>query len=190
MILLKWRVFSVALLLAISAAMPGVTNAQTQTMNEISLNGSSASGTKSDSSVGTVSSLDGGTIDGTGTTSDASPASTTGPEAAAFDGTYVWVATQFNNSITRIRVSDSTVAGAFLVGKRPVALLYAAGYIWCANLFGNTVTKVTPSTGAIAATYNVADGPGGLAFDGTNIWVANRHKTKHQRSHSWNFRRW
>ena len=54
-------------------------------------------------------------------------ASTAGPEAVAFDGTYVWVATQFNNSITRIRVSDGVVAGTFVVGKRPVALLYAAG---------------------------------------------------------------
>jgi hypothetical protein len=53
--------------------------------------------------------------------------STRGPEAAAFDGTYVWVATQFNDSVTRIRVSDGAVAGTFTVGKRPVALLYAGG---------------------------------------------------------------
>ena len=50
---------------------------------------------------------------------------TAGPEAAAFDGTYVWVATQFNNTITRIRASDGAIAGTFAVGKRPVALLYA-----------------------------------------------------------------
>ena len=172
MILLKWGVFKLVLLLAIAVTMPSIAKAQTA-MTEIPLGGTSSGGAPIQ---GTTASLGETTIGDTGG-GTATAASTAGPESVAFDGTYVWVATQFNNSITRVRVSDSTLAGTFVVGKRPVALLYAAGYIWCANLLGNSVTKVTPSTGAIAATYNVADGPGGLAFDGTNIWVANRHPT-------------
>jgi len=134
MILLKWRIFSMALLLAIAATTPSVTKAQTQ-MNEIPLGSASAGGTQSVSSLGET------TFDGGGTTG-----STAGPEAIAFDGTYVWVATQFNNSIIRIRVSDGTIAGTFVVGTRPVALLYAAGSIWVANLLSNNVMKITPST--------------------------------------------
>src|SRR5688572_18865392 len=157
MILFNGRVFSVALLLAIAIAMPGVIKAQTQ-MTEIPLGGGSSGGSKSFGAESTM--LDGGEGGAVST------ASSLGPEAVTFDGTYVWVATQFNDSITRIRVSDGTLAGTFVVGKRPVALLYAAGSVWVANLLSNNVTKVTPSTGAVAATLKVADGPGGLAFDG------------------------
>ena len=107
------------LLLAIAAAMPSVIKAQTQ-MNEIPLGSGGGGGGAQSFTGGTM--LD-GDLGGGGVTA----ASTAGPEAVAFDGTYVWVATQFNNSITRIRVSDGAIAGTFVVGKRPVALLYAAG---------------------------------------------------------------
>ena len=169
MILLKWRVFKLVLVLAIAATMPNVMMAQTQ-MNEIPLGGGSGGG-------GTQGFAGGATLleGGGDMTSGVPDPATAGPEAITFDGTYVWVATQFNNSVTRIRVSDGAVAGTFIVGKRPVALLYAAGSIWVANLLSNNVMKITPSTGAIAATIAVADGPGGLAFDGVNLWVANRH---------------
>ena len=160
MILLKGRVFKLVLLLAIAATMPNVIKAQTQ-MSEIPLgSGSSGGGTQSFAG-GAL--LEGGDTGSGGLTTEA--AGTSGPEAATFDGTYVWVATQFNNSITRIRVSDGAVAGTFTVGKRPVALLYAAGSVWVANLLSNSVMKITPSTGAIAGTFTVTDGPGGLAFD-------------------------
>ena len=102
MILLNWRVFSVALLLAVSLAMPGVIKAQTQ-MTEIPLSSGGGGGAQSMAAGSTV--LDGGGA--------ASTTSTLGPEAVTFDGTYVWVATQFNDSVTRIRVSDGTTAGTF-----------------------------------------------------------------------------
>ena len=120
MILLKWRVFKLVLLLAMAATMPSVIKAQTQ-MNEIPLGGGSAGGGTEGFAGGTL--MEGGDLSGGSLTA----AGTAGPEAVTFDGTYVWVATQFNNSITRIRVSDGAVAGTFVVGKRPVALLYAAG---------------------------------------------------------------
>jgi hypothetical protein len=173
MTLLKWRVFSAALILTISVIAPGVVTAQdAQPMSQISLGGSSSNN------------LGGGSMDGFADntsfggdvgTDGIATVSTAGPEAAAFDGTYVWVATQFNNAITRIRVSDGTLAGTFTVGKRPVALLYAGGSLWVANLLSNNVMKINTSTGAIAGTYAVGDGPGGLAYDGSSIWVANRH---------------
>ena len=176
------RVFSLALLLAIAAFTPGVLKAQdAQPMNEVSL-GSGAAKTSGGTADATTS-LDGGTITDVGGTT--APAAATGPEAVAFDGTYVWVATQFNDSVTRIRVSDGSIAGSFTVGKRPVALLYAGGYVWVANLFSDNVMKLTPSTGAIAGTYQPGDGPGGIGtfkivdgaagvlFDGTNLWVVN-----------------
>src|SRR5688500_12494178 len=97
--LLSWRVFSLALLLAVALGMPTATNAQTaQPMNEISL----GSGTSSGGGTATGSFTEGASLDGSEFSSGGTiAASTAGPEAVAFDGTYVWVATQFNNSITR-----------------------------------------------------------------------------------------
>src|SRR6202008_2208694 len=164
--ILKSRAFSLALLLAIAVMAPGILKAQdAQPMSETSL-GASGGTTKTGGT-----SLDGfanGDLTGVPATG------TAGPEAATFDGTYLWVATQFNDSVTRIRGSDGLIAGTFAVGKRPVALLAAAGSVWVANLLSDNVMKLNPSTGAVSATYVVGDGPGGLAFDGTNLWIANR----------------
>src|ERR1051326_5510760 len=119
MILLKARVLKLVLLLAIAATMPSVIKAQTQ-MSEVPLGGGGTTGGKTQGFAGGAL-LDGGAdVGGTDLTQ---AVSTAGPEAATFDGANVWVATQFNNSVTRIRVSDSTVTGTFTVGKRPVALL-------------------------------------------------------------------
>ena len=120
-----------ALLLAIAVTMPAC-NQSADSMSEIPL-GSGAGG-------GGAQVLRGGAF-WTATMGSGGSQQQPGPEAAAFDGTYVWVATQFNNSVTRIRASDGAVSGTFAVGKRPVALLYAAGSLWVANLLSNNVTK-------------------------------------------------
>src|SRR5262245_11546938 len=109
--ILKSRAFSLALLLAMAVLAPGVLKAQTQPMMETTLGGAGA-GAKT-----------GGTGVEGGAPGDPAPASTNGPEAATFDGANIWVATQFNDSVTRIRVSDGLVTGTFAVGKRPVALV-------------------------------------------------------------------
>jgi DNA-binding beta-propeller fold protein YncE len=147
MSLVRWKVFSVAVFLAISTMTLSVAKAQdAQPMSEITLgSGTVASGGANDMSTMNGDSVavigsDGGTI---------SSAGTAGPEAVAFDGTYIWVAMQFSNSVTRVRVKDGVVSGTFAVGKRPVALLYAASSIWVANLLSNNVTKLDPATGAV-----------------------------------------
>ena len=122
MTLLKSRVFNVALLLAMAVMMSATINAQTQ-MSEIPLGSGSSTG-------GTQSMSGGLLLDGDMGSGGTVEAGTTGPEAVAFDGTYVWVATQFNDSITRVKASDGSVSGTFKAGKRPVALIYAAGSIW------------------------------------------------------------
>ena len=146
--ILKSRVFTLALLLAIGAMTPGVLKAQdAQPMNEVQLgSGSTATGTKTG---GTAATSDGSVaaIDSTGEVAATGPAPTTGPEAVTFDGTYVWIATQFSDSVTRVRASDGAISGSFTVGKRPVALLYAAGYVWVANLLSDNVVRLSPSTG-------------------------------------------
>jgi DNA-binding beta-propeller fold protein YncE len=98
-----------------------------------------------------------------------------GPEAVAFDGSNVWVANQFSDTVTKVRASDGAVLGTYAVGNRPVALAFDGSSIWVANYLSDTITKLKASTGATLGTFDAGDGPGGLLFDGTNIWIANRN---------------
>ena len=110
--ILKSRAFSLALLLAIAVMAPGILKGQdAQPMSETALGSAGGAGSKT----GGGASLAGGDL------TAPAPTGTAGPESATFDGTYIWVATQFNDSVTRIRVSDGLTAGTFAVGKRPVA---------------------------------------------------------------------
>src|SRR6185295_12132164 len=96
--ILKSRAFSLALLLAIAVMAPGVLKAQdAQPMNETPLGGA---GGGSKTGGGAVTGIAPGDVGGEPATG------TAGPESAAFDGTYIWVASQFTDSVTRIRVSD------------------------------------------------------------------------------------
>ncbi len=98
-----------------------------------------------------------------------------GPEAVAFDGANIWVANQFSNTVSKVRISDGAILGTYSVGKRPVALVFDGANIWVANYLSDSVTKLRASDGLALGTYAAGDGPGGLAFDKTNIWVANRN---------------
>ena len=115
--ILKSRAFSLALLLAIAVMAPGILKAQTaQPMSETPLG--SGGGSKAG----------GGSVEGIAP-GDPVATATTGPEAAAFDGTYVWVATQFNDSVTRIRVSDGLVASFVAHKSAPQKRCAPAGYV-------------------------------------------------------------
>ena len=97
-----------------------------------------------------------------------------GAEALAFDGASLWVASQFKNTLTRVRASDGATLGTVSVGSRPVAVLADASGIWVANLGDNTVTKLSPSDGSALGTFRVGGGPGGLVSGGGDVWVLNR----------------
>src|ERR1044072_2017622 len=135
MSLVRLKVFSVAVFLAISTMTLSVVKAQSaQPMSEVTLGNGTA--TRSGGVNGVSSTGDGIlAIDDGGTTTISGP-TTAGPEAVAFDGTYIWVAMQYTDSVTRVRATDSVVSGTFAVGKRPVALLYAGSAIWTANQIG------------------------------------------------------
>ena len=103
MSLVKWKVFSVAVFLAISVSIVKAQDAQP--MSEIALGSGTATsgGVNSMTGDGVVAIDDGGTA-------TISAASTTGPEAIVFDGTYIWVAMQFSDSVTRVREKDGVVS--------------------------------------------------------------------------------
>src|SRR5688500_7348023 len=65
-----------------------------------------------------------------------------GPEAVIFDGAHIWVANQFDNTLTKIGLAGLNAVGTFKVGQGPIALAFDGSAIWVANLHGNTVMKI------------------------------------------------
>jgi hypothetical protein len=92
------------------------------------------------------------------------------PDAAAFDGANIWVASGGSNNVTKLRASDGTVLGTFPVGVNPTGVAFDGANIWVAG--GNNVTKLRASDGFVLGTFLLGAGPFGVAFDGANIWVA------------------
>ena len=64
------------------------------------------------------------------TATQMTPASSVGlgPEGIATDGTSVFVANQFSDTVTKLRASDGAVVGTFSVGQRPVAVAFEAHF--------------------------------------------------------------
>src|SRR5262245_13505231 len=83
-------------------------------------------------------------------------ASSGGPEAVAFDGTAVWVAKQFTNTVVKLDRTTGAQLGTVTVGDRPVALLRIGNNLWVANLESDTLSKLRTSDGAVLGTFSVA----------------------------------
>src|SRR5690348_697095 len=96
-----------------------------------------------------------------------------GPEGVVTDGANVYVANQFSDTVTKLRMSDGVAVGTFAAGHRPVAVAFDGAFLWVANYLSNNVMKLDPS-GAVVGTYAVGDGPGGLLVTNGSVWVANR----------------
>jgi hypothetical protein len=96
------------------------------------------------------------------------------PDAVAFDGTNIWVASQESpGTVTELTASTGAVVGTYTVGTYPIAMAFDGTNIWVANSGSNNVTELAASTGAVVGTYTVGNTPYAVAFDGTNIWVTN-----------------
>ena len=78
-----------------------------------------------------------------------------GPVAVAFDGSNIWVANEFDDTVTKLSASDGTKLATFPVGDGPRALAFDGQSVW------------------VVATVAVGDGPIALAYDGQDIWVSN-----------------
>jgi len=92
------------------------------------------------------------------------------PTAIAFDGTSIWVNTQFAG-VMKIRPSDGAVLGTFIpsiFGNPRVGIAFDGANIWAAR--DGFVAKLRASDGAVLGSFP-AGYPQGIAFDGTNIWV-------------------
>src|SRR5205823_2419476 len=96
-----------------------------------------------------------------------------GPEGVAFDGTNIWVANEFDNTVTKLQASDGAFLGTFTVGSFPYGVAFDGTNFWVANFGDGTVTKLRASDGALLGIFAAGNGPNFIAFDGANVWITN-----------------
>ena len=96
-----------------------------------------------------------------------------GPEAVAFDGSYLWVTNQFTDTVTKM-IADGSIVGTYGVGERPLGVATDGQSVWVANHDSNTVSRLNAADGGLVSTFPVGQGPGGLAYHDGHLWVANR----------------
>ena len=96
-----------------------------------------------------------------------------GPTGIVFDGANIWVTNTGDNTVTKLRASDGSVVGTYMVGLSPNGIAYDGTNIWVTIEGFSTVIVLRASDGSLVAQYFVGSGPEGIAFDGANMWVAN-----------------
>jgi hypothetical protein len=94
------------------------------------------------------------------------------PAGIAFDGKYMWIATQATIPAASCWPTTDRTVQTIHVDMRPTGVAFDGNYIWGDDQAGNSVTKVRVRDTAQIGTLPVGPGPTGIAFDGANIWVA------------------
>jgi streptogramin lyase len=96
----------------------------------------------------------------------------TAPVGACFDGTYIWVAAETSDNITKIDARSGIVIGAYATGLfgTQYPCYDQRGSIWCSEPASNKVVKMNATTGAVTGSYAVGNSPNGTACSGDHIW--------------------
>jgi len=75
------------------------------------------------------------------------------PYGVAFDGSNIWIANSYSNTVTKLRASDDAVIGNFVTGNYPFFLAYDGKNMWISNSGDNTVSKMRASDGTILGIF-------------------------------------
>jgi YVTN family beta-propeller protein len=114
---------------------------------------------------------------------DGSPAGIVAPVGAGanglcFDGSAIWTANYFDNTVTKTKAADGSTLGTFPTGVNPGGCAFDGSAVWTPNFGDNTVTKLDAKTGATLATVAVpgaGPGPAWICFDGRDLWTCNQN---------------
>ena len=90
-----------------------------------------------------------------------------------FDGTSIWVANSFSNTVTRLRPENGQITGTFQVGSQPQFIAFDGQHLWVTNKGSNNVTKLRACDGETLGTFPTGGPPFDIVFDGANVWTAN-----------------
>ena len=94
-----------------------------------------------------------------------------GPAGVTVAGGEVWVANQFDGTVSEINPAAGTVVATVRVGIGPDAITSGFGSIWVANVTSNTLSRIDQVSGHVVATIPLGSAPAGLAAGDGGIWV-------------------
>lgn len=96
------------------------------------------------------------------------------PEGIVFDGEYMWVANNGNNSntVSKFDAANMTQVGTYSVGRSPDGVAFDGNNIWVTNSYSNNVWVLNRNGKQIAA-YGTGVFPLSLISDGHNMWIGN-----------------
>lgn len=95
------------------------------------------------------------------------------PWELAFDGANIWVSSNDEPYVVKLRASDGANLGTFVVGANTGGIAYGAGSIWVSA--GDQVLRLNPDDGTIEQAFDVSGGS--VLFDGIGIWVTSSNGT-------------
>ena len=95
------------------------------------------------------------------------------PIAMEWDGSNLWVANYYDNTVMKLRPSDGTVLATVEVGDGPRGMTFDGQHMWVVNALDGTVSKMSQE-GSVVATFDVGALPSDVEFDGESVWVSNR----------------
>ena len=95
-----------------------------------------------------------------------------GPAAVVAGAAEIWVANEFDNTVSEVNPRTGTVVDTIGVGSGPAGLAYGYGSVWAANVTDATVSRIDPGSGTVTATIPLGSAPAGIAAGAGGIWVA------------------
>jgi YVTN family beta-propeller protein len=94
-----------------------------------------------------------------------------GPSGVTVAGGEVWVANEFDGTVSEVNPAAGTVVATITVGNGPEEITSGYGSVWVANLTDYTLSRIDQASGNIVATIPLGSAPTGLAAGDHGIWV-------------------
>jgi len=101
-------------------------------------------------------------------------------EDIVFDGTHIWTANRYGNTVVKYRASDGVKVGNYEAGWHPNLMAYDGTYIWVRHFPRSDIgdltklTQIRASDGLMMDSYNTTAGYDAfdMIFDGTYLWIS------------------
>jgi YVTN family beta-propeller protein len=94
-----------------------------------------------------------------------------GPAGVTVAGGEVWVANEFDGTVSEVNPAAGTVVATVRVGIGPDAITSGFGSVWAANVTSNTLSRIDQVSGHVVATIPLGSAPARLAAGDGGIWV-------------------
>ena len=94
-----------------------------------------------------------------------------GPAGVTVAGGEVWVANEFDGTVSEVSPATGTVVATIPVGNGPQAITSGYGSVWVANLTDSTLSRIDQASGKYVGTIPLGSAPTGLAPGDHGIWV-------------------